>query len=121
MCLLQWRADFSPSSAAAGHAQALWETRPPGAAINHVANRDLWVDRATEDLNLAAARVTCPVTMLFGADDPRPWSASDSLLAALPDASRIVLYRAGHAPWAERPADTRRALLNALRCAPQDG
>jgi hypothetical protein len=53
--------------------------------------------------------------MLFGADDPRPWTASDSLLEALPNASRIVLDSAGHAPWAERPADTRQVILGALR------
>jgi proline iminopeptidase len=117
MCLLQWRADSSPGSAAAERARAQWDSRPPGAAINRAANRGLWNDRATEDLHLAAARVTCPVTMLFGADDPRPWTASDSLLAALPDASRIVLDRAGHAPWAERPEDTRRVLIGALRPA----
>jgi len=93
----------------------MWDGRPPGAAINRAANRELWNDRATEDLHLAAARVTCPVTMLFGADDPCPWAASDSLLAALPDASRTVLDHAGHAPWAERPADTRRVLIDALR------
>jgi proline iminopeptidase len=114
MCLLQWRPDFSPGSAAAEHARALWDTRPPGAAINRTANRGLWTDRETENLCLAAARVTCPVTMLFGADDPRPWRASDSLLAALPDVSRIVFDGAGHAPWAERPADTRRVLVSAL-------
>jgi proline iminopeptidase len=119
MCLLQWRPDFSPASAAAEHARALWDTRPPGAAVNVTANRELWGDRQTEDLRMAAARVTCPVTMIFGADDPRPWTASDSLLAALPDASRIVFDRAGHAPWAERPADTRRVLIDALRPAPQ--
>jgi proline iminopeptidase len=34
MCLLQWRTDFSSGPAAAEHARALWETRPPGAAIN---------------------------------------------------------------------------------------
>jgi proline iminopeptidase len=122
ICLLQWRPDCSPGSAAIEHARALWGTRPPGAAINWAANRGLSNDRETEDLRLAAARVTCPVTMLFGADDPRPWTASDSLLAALPDASRIVLDRAGHAQWAERPADTRRALIDALLpAAPQDG
>lgn len=115
MCLLQWRHDFSPASAAAEHARALWDTRPPGAAINWAANRGLWNDRATEDLHLVAARVTCPVTMLFGADDPRPWTASDSLFAALPDVSRIVFDRAGHAPWVERPADTRRVLIDALQ------
>lgn len=120
-CLLQWRTDFSPGSDAAGHALALWETRPPGAVINTAANRKLWHDRETEDLRLAAARITCPVTMIFGNDDPRPWTASDSLLAALPYASRTVLRDAGHAPWAERPADTRSLIINALRCAPPAG
>jgi pimeloyl-ACP methyl ester carboxylesterase len=70
-----------------------------------------------EDLLLAADRVTCPVTMLFGADDPRPWMASDSLLAALPDARRIVFNCAGHAPWTERHADTRQLIIDALRPA----
>jgi proline iminopeptidase len=119
--LLQWRPDFSPTPAAAGHALALWDTRPPGAAVNVAANRELWGDRGTEDLLKAAARITCPVTMIFGADDPRPWTASDSLLAALPDASRIVFDRAGHAPWVERPAETRRAVVDALRAARPGG
>jgi proline iminopeptidase len=121
-CLLQWRPDFSPTPEAAGHALALWETRPPGAVINMAANRKLWNDRTTEDLCQAAARVTCPVTMIFGNDDPRPWAASDSLLAALPNASRTVLSDSGHAPWAERPADTRGLIIDALRPAgPLDG
>jgi hypothetical protein len=49
--------------------------------------------------------------------DPRPWTASDSLLADLPTASRVVLKGAGHAPWAERPADTRNLVINALQPA----
>jgi proline iminopeptidase len=117
LCLLQWRPDFSPTSRSAEHALALWETRPPGAAVNAAANRGLWTDRGTEDLLRAADRVTCPVTMLFGADDPRPWTASDSLLAALQDASRIVFEHAGHAPWVERPADTRQVIIDAMRPA----
>jgi len=40
-CLLQWRTDFSPGPDAAGHARALWDTRPPGAAVNLAAHRDL--------------------------------------------------------------------------------
>lgn len=120
-CLLQWRTDFSPGLGAAGHALALWETRPPGAAVNTAANRELWGDRETEDLRQAAARVTCPVTMISGSDDPRPWTATDSLLAALPDASRTVLSDAGHAPWAERPAATRSLITRALRPAPPGG
>jgi proline iminopeptidase len=121
MCLLQWRTDFSPGPGAAGHALALWETRPPGAAINTAANRELWHDRGTEDLCLAAARVACPVTMISGSDDPRPWTATDSLLAALSGASRTVLSDAGHAPWAERPADTRSLIIDALRPVPPAG
>jgi proline iminopeptidase len=117
-CLLQWRTDFSPGPDASRHALALWETRPPGAVVNEAANRELWADRATEDLLLAAARVTSPVIMLSGADDPRPLAATDTLLAALPDARRTVLDGAGHAPWAEQPAATRDALLPALRPGP---
>jgi len=117
-CLLQWRTDFSPTPDAAGHALALWETRPPEAVINMSANRGLWGDRETEDLLQAAARVTSPVTMIFGNDDPRPWAASDTLLAALPNASRTVLDDAGHAPWAERPTGTRRLIIAALRPLP---
>jgi proline iminopeptidase len=115
MCLLQWRTDFSPGPGAAGHALAMWETRPPGAVINTAANRELWHDRHTEDLLEAAARVTCRVTMISGDDDPRPWTATDSLLEALPDANRAVVAGAGHAPWAERPDDTRRLIAGALR------
>jgi proline iminopeptidase len=33
-CLLQWQPDYSPAGDPAGHALALWSTRPPGAAIN---------------------------------------------------------------------------------------
>jgi hypothetical protein len=73
----------------AGLWTAVSGTGPPGAAVNAAANRKLWNDRETEDLRLAAAR---PVTMIFGADDPRPWTASDS---ALPNASRILLEGAG--------------------------
>lgn len=113
--VLEWTADFSPGPAAAGHARALWDTRPEGAAVNMIAHRELWADRDTEDLCLAAARVACPVTMICGADDPRPWTATDSLLAALPNATRTVLDHAGHALWAERPAGTRRLLMRALR------
>jgi proline iminopeptidase len=116
-CLLQWQPDYSPAGDPAGHAVAVWNTRPPGAAINLAANRQLWGDRETEDLLQAAGRVSCPVTMICGADDPRPWSATGSLRAALPDASRVVFDGAGHSPWAERPADTRQAILAALRPA----
>jgi len=39
-CVLQWSTDFAPVSDTTGHAMALWETRPPGAAINTTAHRN---------------------------------------------------------------------------------
>lgn len=113
-CLLQWRPDFSPTPAAAAHAAALWATRPPKIAVNTQANRQLWADRETEDLLELAGTLTTPVTMLLGADDPRPWSATDSLYHALPQVERIVLDAAGHAPWVERPKESRTVILRAL-------
>jgi proline iminopeptidase len=113
-CLLQWRPDFSPSSDAAAHAEALWRTRPPGVEVNLRANHELSADRETEDLHAVARRVTSPVTMLFGEDDPRPWHASDSLFAELRDARRVVLPNAGHSPWAEQPAECRELVKVAL-------
>ena len=113
-CVLHWRPDFSPGPAAAEHARAMAETRPAGAAINEAANQELWADRDAVSLLAVADRITCPVTMLLGADDPRPWTATDSLLAALPRARRIVFDGAGHAPWAERQADARRVIVAAL-------
>ncbi len=114
-CLLQWRPDFSPATAAM-HAKALWATRPSDVDVNAVANRELWADRATENLLHVAKTIACPVRMIFGADDPRPWPVTDALLNALPQADRIVLDDAGHAPWAEQPATTRRAIIDLMSC-----
>ncbi|CAO5184827.1 proline iminopeptidase [Frankia sp. AiPs1] len=113
-CLLQWRPDFSPGPAAAEHALALWNSRPAGTAVNLAANRQLWTDRLTTSLLREAVSVTSPVRMIFGADDPRPWTANDPLLGALPRADRIVIPDAGHSPWSEQPQATRRAILDAL-------
>lgn len=108
-CLLQWRPDFSAANAAE-HARALWDTRPEGTEVNAAANEQLWADRDTEHLLELALRVQCPVLMLFGSDDPRPWDVTTSLFDALPRAERVVLDDAGHAPWTEQP-DTVRKLL----------
>jgi proline iminopeptidase len=113
-CLLQWAPDFSPSSDPSARAEAQWRTRPPGAVINVRANRQLWADRATDDLVSLADRVTAPVLMLFGADDPRPWRSADPVHRALSDVGHLVLAGAGHAPWAERPQAAIEALVAAL-------
>lgn len=110
-CVLQWRPDFAPTPRATEQAEALWRTRPDGAEINIVAYQQLWADRATEDLLEVAAGIRQPVTMIHGADDPRPWSASGSVHRALPRVSWTVIPGAGHAPWVEQPDATRAAIL----------
>lgn len=116
-CQLQWRTDFSPTSDPAAHARALWATRPAGALINRRANRELWADRASQDLLALVRNLPVPVLVMAGEDDPRPWSATDDLVAALPRARRVVLERAGHAPWAEQPAQVQQLVLQALQSA----
>lgn len=115
-CLLQWRPDFSPTppGAAARYAQALWDTRPPGGRINERASRELWPERVKRDLLADADRVACPVEMIFGADDPRPWTAAEPLRERLRDATFTVVDGAGHAPWVERPGMTRELILRGL-------
>ncbi|MBA3906485.1 MAG: alpha/beta hydrolase [Pseudonocardiales bacterium] len=113
-CLLQWRPDFAPGPRAADHAAALWATRPDGVAVNSQANRELWKDRETEDLLVLACDTAVPVTMLLGSDDPRPWSATDSLFASLTSVQRVVLDGAGHAPWVERPDEARSVMVQGL-------
>jgi proline iminopeptidase len=113
-CLLQWRPDFSPAGDAEGHAAALWRTRPSGTVVNGRANRELAADSANQDLLEVAQHVEAPVILVQGADDPRPWTATDGLLNAMPQARRIVVEQAGHAPWRERPEEVQAATLEAM-------
>lgn len=113
-CLLQWRPDFSPAGDAEGHAAALWRTRPRGTVVNGRANRELTADSANQDLLEVAQHIEVPVILVQGAHDPRPWTATDGLLNALPRARRVVLEQAGHAPWRERPDEVQAAVLEAL-------
>ena len=114
-CLLQWRPDFSPTGDPAAHAEALWRTRPAGVEVNGLTNRQLSTERTSDDLLALAHDIQVPVTMLLGADDPRPWTATDELLACLSNARRVILDHAGHAPWNERPADFQALAVDALR------
>jgi len=113
-CLLQWRPDFSPGGDAEGHAAALWRTRPSGTVVSGRANRELAADSANQDLLEVAQHVEAPVILVQGADDPRPWTATDGLLNAMPQARRIVVEQAGHAPWRERPEEVQAATLEAM-------
>ena len=68
-----------------------------------------------QDFHVAAARDSrIRVTILAGEID---WirGYEPALRAAYPGARLIVIAHAGHFPWADAPAATRRALKRALR------
>ncbi|MEU4190809.1 alpha/beta hydrolase [Kribbella sp. NPDC026611] len=62
----------------------------------------------------ACARVAVPTLLVHGAEDLRPPSVTDSLLAALPDAERVVLNGVGHYPWVEDPDGFQQAVREFL-------
>jgi len=72
------------------------------------ANRELTADSANQALLDVARHVKAPVILVQGADDPRPWIATDGLLNALPvrDASswtKSVTPPGGSALMRSRP------------------
>lgn len=63
----------------------------------------------------AAAKITCPVTVVLGTGDMMtPPRNAKALLGALPDATVITLEGSGHMMMAERPNETLDALIRAL-------
>jgi proline iminopeptidase len=55
--------------------------------------------------------------IIDGSADLRPRSAVDSLAAALPAVTRVVLPDVGHVPWLEAPAEFARLVLEFLGAA----
>ena len=86
-------------------------------AINTDANQQLNAETKTWDEARLAEQcrtMTAPVLVLHGERDPRPPWAIDSLAAALPGASVVVLPDVGHLPWLEAPEATREQLRRFL-------
>lgn len=65
---------------------------------------------AEDELARCCARLTVPVLIVDGEQDPRPIAAVDSLARALPAVERVVLEGVGHLPWLEAPDALRGAL-----------
>lgn len=81
-------------------------------------HEEAWEDmiRLQEDGTYPAAfsRISCPVRMFHGEDDPHPGSATrDTLREAIPGLEYRSWPRCGHAPWRER--GVREAFLDDLR------
>jgi proline iminopeptidase len=100
---LSWAPDFADRSAAAAlastEASAAWTT-------NYECNRLLNAETKTWDEQTLVERcrhLSLSALVVHGECDPRPLSATDSLVAALPSAERYVVQDAGHRPWVEAP------------------
>lgn len=102
-CLLTWMTDFIDPVQGRRHAEHLLED---GFLPSFDVNRALSAELANMDEQHVLARcatLSLPALVVHGADDPRPASAVDSLVAALPDAGLAIIPHAGHLPWLEQP------------------
>lgn len=59
--------------------------------------------QTSEQERAACRRVTLPVLVIHGREDPRPLDGIHALFEALPDAKLEVIPGAGHQPWIEQP------------------
>jgi len=93
--------NFADRSTALEHARRL---NTPRFEPNQECADALLVDlRAVPDRAGACRRIAVPTLVIHGAQDLRPPYVTDSLLAALPNAERVVLDGVAHYPWVEDP------------------
>jgi proline iminopeptidase len=93
-------------------------------SINHAVNAAINEEVKGWDLSLQKSRcraVMVPVSVIHGEADPRPSEAVDSLVEALPLASRRTLEGVGHWPWIEQPEPTGRLFKDVLTSVAQGG
>ena len=109
--MLRWAPDYAnrerAMELAAIDAGAPWP-------MNHACNRAISAETKAWDATERAAacsQLPTPAIFVHGAEDPRPPSAIDDLVAAIPNAEVSIIDRAGHLPWLERPG----AIVSTLR------
>jgi proline iminopeptidase len=117
LAILQWSVDFND-----GHAMRHAEQMAtPWFGINHDCFAQIWgeLHRTWHEAELidACRSFGVPVLIMDGSADLRPRSAVDSLAAALPNMTRVVLPGAGHVTWLEAPTAFNRPLLESLKQA----
>ena len=74
----------------------------------------VWESLGEFDLTKELARVTCPVLIVHGREDPIPLASSRVAAHALPDARLEVLDGSGHVPYVEAPEELFAALRRFL-------
>jgi proline iminopeptidase len=88
-----------------------WFSRLVGVTTMADMHRTRYADRAWE---AGFVRVTAPVTVIHGRQDPVPWSVVDDLREVLPACRVVPLDDCGHFPWLEVPERFRPVLEAAL-------
>jgi proline iminopeptidase len=76
--------------------------------------QSVWDSLGDFDLRPALPRVTCPVLIVHGREDPIPLDSSRSAARALPDARLEVLDGSGHVPYVEAAEELFAALRRFL-------
>ncbi len=102
LCLLTWMTDYADISIGRADAAGMLSG---GFAPNYEVNTLLMAEHNARDEQAMIERcrgLDVPALVIHGAVDPRPVSAVQSLIEALPDARLEVVELAGHLPWVER-------------------
>lgn len=107
---LTWSTDFADP--AQGLVLAREMASEPFRINEQVAARVRFEDA---DVRGWAASVRCPVEVVHGARDPRPWRSARDLCDLLPSASWHLIDEAGHMPWLENPDAVAAILRNLVR------
>ena len=112
LCILTWMTDYADMALGRAAAEAMLAD---GYLPNYVVNRALSARALDEARMIERCRgLAVPILIVHGDADPRPTWALDSLVAALPDVTRVVIEGAGHAVWDEAPEAFRDSLRSFL-------
>lgn len=80
-----------------------------------IVNPLIWASIGDWDWREEFRNVHAPVLVVHGASDPMPLASAREWAEAFPNGRLVVLDRAGHYPYLERPEDFRRSIREFLR------
>lgn len=100
---LRWMTDYKDQALGRARSEAMARAaHDAGITVNYELNKVLNADQTPIDLDALSA-LDRNVLIVQGDRDVRPVASCDELVELLPRATRIVMDKAGHYPWAERP------------------
>ena len=67
---------------------------------------DVLLDAVVRDVAPKLGKITAPVLLIQGRQDPAPESNITEVAAAIPNAKLHLMHQCGHEPWQEQPEET---------------